>query len=275
MERHHPLLRRIGTTAGYTLVGVAVSVVVALGTLYATQPLQQVVYDLFYLRVGPSEATETAILAHFLTASLVALTAALVVGEYLSDRGRNHVALGKAVIGMVGLLVLFFCLGLLGLAASLTALLVLAVALVGVPVALRFHYQVRSGGVPAFLGGAPVVVFLLLLAGIGVGWGWGYVMTATEVPESSVDGPVANVSDAPAVEADLFDADNCETNATGRRECLLSLRGYDHERQAVRFMARHGVRCPHQGAVSPNATDSFVARSDGTYYRIRCSPHGD
>ena len=88
------------------------------------------IYELFYLQVGPSEATETAILTYFIVGGIV---------------------------------------GLAGLAAFLTALLVLAIGLVGVPLALRFRCGVRSGGVPAFVGGIPVIVPLLLVAGFGLG----------------------------------------------------------------------------------------------------------
>lgn len=268
-------LRQAGVTFGYVVLGMLLTVATALAALYLTQPMQSVVYDLFYLRVGPSEATETAILVHFLTAGLAGLGVSLTVGDFLGDGTSNRAPLGKAVAGLAALVVVFLALAAVGLAAFLTAILVLSLGFVGVPLALRYRYGVESGGVPAFLGGVPVVVLLLLLAGFGIGWGWGYVMTAREMPDAAVDGTVTDFEDAPEVRADLFDADNCETTSDGRRECLLSLRGYEHERRAARFMAQHGVQCPYQNSPSPGRSESFLAQVDGTYYRISCSPHGD
>ncbi|PSQ18643.1 hypothetical protein BRD00_05000 [Halobacteriales archaeon QS_8_69_26] len=272
MDVSTPTLARVGRTAGYLVLGVVGTAAVALGTLYAAQPIQPVIYDLFYLQVGPSEATETAILTHFLVAGVVGLGVPMVVGDYLGDRGANVPALAWGVAAMVFLLCVFLVVAFAGLAAFLTALVVLAVGFVGVPVALRFGAGVRSGGVLAFVGGVPVVVFLLLLAGFGLGWG--HVVTAEEVPGSTVDGPVADFDDAPEVRDDLFASGDCETTQADRRRCRLHVRGYDHERAAARFMARHGVRCPYQNAVT-GSSDSFVAEYDGSYYRVTCSPHGD
>lgn len=274
MDLSIPSLERIGKTVGYLVLGIVGTTAVALALLYALQPIQPVVYEAFYLQVGPSEATETAILTHFLVASVVALGAAMLAGDGLSDRLRHRPALAKGIGAMVLLFVAFLVVSLAGLAAFLTALFVVAGTALAVPVLLRYRYGVRSGGVTAFVGGVPVVVVLLLLAGFGIGWGWGYVMTAQEVPASTVnESAAADFDDVPRIRDDLFAAD-CSTNTDDRRVCHLYLRGYEHEVRAARFMARHGIRCPYQNAQS-GRSDSFVARDDGSYYRVACTPHGD
>lgn len=265
-------LRRVGVLLGYGVLGVVGTAAVALVVLNVSEPVQAVVYDLFYLRVGPGAATETAILTHFLASGVVAISVPLLVGDYISDRGTNRRTLAWAVAALLGLVVVFLVVALAGLAAFLTALLVLAVGLVGIPVVLRYRFGVRSGAVPAFVGGIPVIVLLLFLAGFGLGWGWGYVMIAEEVPASSVDGSVADFDEVPEVRDDLF-AGDCTTR-DGRRECILQLRGSEHEMAAVRFMDRHGVRCPYQNTYT-GEEDAFHAEHDGTVYRVTCSPHGD
>jgi len=261
-------------SAAYALLGLVGTAAVVLVVLLAAQPLQPLVYDLFYLQVGPSEATETAILAHFFVAAIVGLAVPTLLADYVSDRWANRRQIGLGLGAMVGLLAVFLLVALAGLAAFLTAILALGVGLVGVPLALRFRYGVRSGALPAFVGGVPVVVFFLLLAGFGIGWGWGYVVTAEEVPESTVSGPVADFADAPEVGTDLLVRGDCETTTDDRRRCHLFLRGYDHEVPAVRFMARHGVRCPYQNDGSGYA-EAFIAEYGDRYYRLTCSPHGD
>lgn len=274
MDLSEPAFKRIGTIAAYLLLGVIGTAVIALGLLYTLQPIQQVVYDVFYSQVGPSEATETAILTHFLIAGFTAIGAVLLAGDYLSDQLAHRTAVAKAITVLLGLVVVFLLVALLELAAFLTAILVLAAAVVALPLLLRYRYGVQSGGVPAFAGGIPVLILLLLLAGFGLGWGWGYTMTAQEVPASTVnESTAADFDDVPQLRDDLF-ASDCTTGADGRRVCRLSLRGYEHETQAARFMARHGVRCPYQNAQSWQA-DSFIATYNGSYYRVTCSPHGD
>ncbi|MHB9286013.1 hypothetical protein ACKVMT_03120 [Halobacteriales archaeon Cl-PHB] len=247
---------------------------VALVSLNVSVPMQAGVYDLFYLQVGPSEATETAILTHFLVSSVVAISVPLLVGDYLSDRGANLRTLGWGVAALLGLVLVFVVVALAGLAAFLTALVILAIGLVGIPLTLRYQAGVRSGGLAAFVGGIPVIILLLFLAGFGIGWGWGYIMIAEEVSESSVDGPIADFDSVPQVRDDVFAAGDCSTDTANRRECLLYLRGYEHETQAARFMARHGVRCPYQNSPT-GGMDAFYAEYEGSYYRVRCSPHGD
>lgn len=218
------------------MLGVVGTAAVALVVLNLSQPVQTIVYALFYLRVGPSEATETAILAHFRLASVVALSVSLLVGESLSDRGANLPMVAGGIAALVSLVLVFLLLSLVGLAAFLTAILVLAVGLGGVPLVLRYWVGVRSGALPAFVGGIPVVVLFLLLARFGIGWG--YVVVAEEVPETPVNGSVADFSEIPEVRGDLFVDGNCETTADGDRRCLLQLRGYEHEGTATRFMAQ-------------------------------------
>lgn len=77
-------------------------------------------------------------------------------------------------------------------------------------------------------------------------------MTAREVPAATVNrSAAADFDAAPRIRDDLFAAD-CSTNTDDRRVCHLYLRGYEHEKR-----------------------DSFVARTNGSYYRVACTPHGD
>jgi hypothetical protein len=268
-----PTLKRAGATLGYGVLGALVTGAVALVVLNVVEPVQAAVYDLFYLRIGPSGATKVAILAHFIAGGVGALGVAMLTADVLSDRGANLRTLGVGFAAMLALVLAFLVAALAGSPAFLTALLVLTGALVGIPLALRYRFGVRSGAVPVLVGGIPVVVALLFLAGFGLGWGWGYVVTAEEVPDASVDGAVADFGDVPAVREDLFSGD-CHTTGEDRHRCHLQLRGYEYERTAVRFMARHGVRCPYQSTYSGDG-DTFIAEHDGTYYRVTCSPHGD
>lgn len=260
---------RLGRILGYVLLGILTTAATALGVLYVTRPLQTVVYNVFYLQVGPATATTTAILTQFIFASTLALSVTLFVADYIATRGANRRPLAVASLGTLGVVVVFLVISLVGLAAFLTAILVLALAFLLVPLGLWYHYRVHSGAIPAFVGGIPVVVLALLLAGFGIGWGWGYTMTAHEVPGRTVDDPVATFDDVPQVRADLFD-DDFSTDADGDRVYRLELRGYEHVRQATLFMAQHGVRCPYSGASA-----SFIARYNNSFYRITCTPHGD
>lgn len=199
----------------------------------------------------------------------------MLAGDYLSDRLAHRAVFAKGIGVIVALLLGFLVVALAGLAAFLTALIILAAAFVAVPLLLRYRFDVRSGGIPAFVGGVPVLVLLLFLAGFGLGWGWGYVVTAQEVPASSVEGSSVTFDELAEVRDDLFVSGDCETDTEDRRVCRLQLRGYEHEVAAVRFMARHGARCPYQNRWSAEAAGSFVAQYDGSYYRVTCSPHGD
>jgi MFS family permease len=275
VDRFNTTLGRVGRTVAYGLLGLVGTAAVVILLLNLTQPLQAVIYETVYLQIGPSEATETAVLTQFLAVGLVGISVPMVVGDYLSDGLKHRRALGIGIGLMASLFVGFLVVALPGVASFLTALVVLAVAAVGVPLLLRYRFDVRSGAIPAFVGGIPIVVLLLLAAGFGLGWGWGYVVTAQEIPAGEVDDPDAVVTfdDAPAFEEALF-AD-CETDTDGRQVCRLMLRESDHEQSAARFMAEQGVRCPYQERQSGGRSDAFTARHDGAYYRVTCSPHGD
>lgn len=209
-----------------------------------------------------------------LLAGFGAISAFTLLGGYVGDRLADRDAFAVGIAVLLALLLGFLALALAGLASFLTALVVLAVAVVAVPLLLRYRFDVRSGGAAAFVGGAPVVVFLLLLAGFGVGWGWEYVVTAQEVPASAVDEAAVSFDEVPEVRDDLFAGGDCETDTEGRRTCYLQVRGYEHELAATRFLDGHGVRCPYQGGRSGDGR-SLVARYDGRCYRVSCSPHGD
>jgi len=267
-------LERVGTIAAYSLLGALGTAAVALAILNAGEPVQRVIYALFYLQVGPSDATRAAVLTHFLIAGFAGSSVALLAGDYLGDRLEHATELARGIGALLGLVAVFLLTSLAGLAAFLTALLVLAAAVVAVPLLFRYRYGVRSGAVAAFVGGIPVLVLLFLAAGFGIGWGWGYTVAAQEVPESAVDGtPSAAFEEVPQVRDDLF-AGDCRTDTDDRRVCRLYLRGYEHEVAAARFMDRHGVRCPYQNAGS-GSSGAFLARHNGSYYRVTCSPHGD
>lgn len=274
MDLTKSTLRTVGETIAYLLLGLAGTTVTGIALLSLTQGVQTAVYHAVYLQVGPSEATETAILTHFLAVAAVALSVPTFVADYVSDRLANARTLAWGVGGLVVVLTAFFLAALGGAASFLTALLAVFVAFLGVPFVLWYYFEVRSGGISAFVGGAPVVAFGLLLVGFGLGWGWGYTVVAHEVPdETAANGPVADFEDAPAVQDDLFAASNCETDAEDREVCYLSLRGYEHEREAARVLAENGVRCPY-GNDDGSGGEVFV-RHDGAYYRVTCTPHGD
>jgi hypothetical protein len=265
-------LERVARVAGYLLVGALVTAVAALVALYASTGGQRPVYDLLYGHVGPSEATEAAVLAQFLLASFLAVGTSLLVGDAISDRGGHAPVLLWAVGGMVATVVLFLAASLVGLAAFPVALVVVVLVLVAVPLTL-YRDGVRSGGLHAFVGGVPVVALLLLLAGVGLGWGGGHVVVARELPADATVSPTPAFEDAPEVREDLFAADNCETDTDGRGRCLLLLRGYEHELAAVRALAAHGVRCPHRTATG--GSGSVVVEHDGRPYRVTCAAYGD
>jgi hypothetical protein len=267
-------LVRIGRGTAYVLLGLLGTVAVAMVLLNVTTSLQRPVYDALYLRVGPSEATEAAVLVQFLVSGLVAVAVPLFVADYLHTGLANRDALLAVLVAFLGVLVAFAAVALAGLPSTPVAFLLLVLVLAGVPLLLRLRYGVRSGALPTFVGSIPAVVLLMLLAAFGLGWGWGYVVTAQEVPASSVgDAAVGTLSDTPAVEAALFSSSNCETDADGFRACSLPLRGFEHERTAARSLADLGVRCPYQGTSRDGG--SAVVRHEDRYFEVRCSPHGD
>lgn len=274
LNRPDLTFKRVGTILGYGVLGAAVTAALGLALLNLLDPIQAVIYDLFYLRVGPGEATEVAILAHFLVSGVLAIGAAMFAGEYLSDRGEHVRPLSLALGVMLVLVLAFMVIALLGLAAFLTALVVLAVALIAIPLLIRYRLGVRSGGLPAFIGGIPVIVVFLFLAGFGLGWGWGYIVIAEEVPSSEVDGPVADFDDVPEVRDDLLVAGDCNTESDDRRRCTLQLRGYEHAVTAVRFLDDHGVLCHYPNSYAGEENELFTEH-DASNYRVTCSSHGD
>ncbi len=274
MDLQTVTLKQVGTILSYAVFGIIGTAAIALAALNLMEPLQVVVYEVFYLQVGPSDATEIAILTHFLVSGVVALGVVMVAGDLLSDRGANLRAFAAGFLALIGLILVFMVVALAGYAAFLTTLLLVAVAAIAIPLVLRYRFAVNSGGVPAFIGGIPIIVVLLFLAGFGVGWGWGYFVTAEEVPDTPVNDTAVSFDEVPEVQEDLFVTGDCETTSGDRRQCRLQLRGYEHELTATRFLARHGVRCPFQNTHSGD-TDALIAAHNETYYRVTCSPHGD
>lgn len=267
-------LVRIAVAVGTVVLGLLVTAGVALALLYATRWIQPAIYGAVYWRLGPSDATATASLAHVLVVSAAAVGVAGLAGDALDTRLTNGRAYATAgVAATVGVGAAWLLAAVVGLAALPVAFVLLAVGLAAVPIALHVA-DVRSGGTLAIAGGAPVALALLLVAGVGLGWGWGYVAVAQEVPASAANATEAtDFAAAPGFAADLLDPANCEVDAAGRRVCRLELRGSPHEVSAARFMARHGVRCPYQGR--PGESASFLARAQDRYYRVTCAAHGD
>lgn len=265
---------RVATMVAYLVVGMVGTATVALAVLYAGRPIQPWIYSLFYLQVGPSQATKIAILTHFLVSGIAGTTVSMVIGDYLSVRLDQRTALLKVIAVLVSVPGVFLVGSLAKVTPFLIALPALAVAFVAIPLLLRYRYDVRSGAIPAFIGSIPVVVLLLLATAFGIGWGWGYIMTSENVPASSVNGSAAaDFDDVPTVREGLFNEDSL-TATNGRQVYRLYLRGYEHEQRAATFMARYGVRCPYQQADSWQS-DSFIATYNGSYYEITCTPHGD
>lgn len=281
MDDIRSTLRRLGTHLAYLLAGAIGTAVVTVALLNVLQPVQRVVYGALYLRAGPSEATITAILAHFLLAGFAGIALVTLAGEYAARHRQDREAtkpplsaIGVLLAAFLGaLLVGFLVLAVAGVPGHIVAFAALVGAILGVPILVHYRFDTGARGITTFAGGVPVLVLLLLLAGIGIGWGWGYTVTAQEIPASSVsDADVVSFESAPEVREDLFTSD-CERDANDSRVCHLALRGYEHEVAAARFLASHGVRCPYQNA--PERTDALVTEHDGEYYRVTCSPHGD
>ncbi|MFC4405963.1 hypothetical protein [Haloarchaeobius iranensis] len=268
------IIRRIGRGVADVLLGLVGTLAVALVLLNVTTGLQRPVYDALYLRLGPSGATEAAILLQFLVSGLAAVLVPLVVADYVHTGLANRDALVAVLLVFLGVPVAFTAVALAGFPSTPIALLLLVLVLLGAPVLLWLRFDVRSGALPTFVGSVPAVVLLMLLAAVGIGWGWGYVVTAQEVPASPVDdATVGSLSDRPVVASALFSSGNCETDAEGFRECHLSLRGFEHERDAVRALSELGVRCPYQRNGGDGGT--AIVQHEGRYYRVGCSPHGD
>lgn len=269
-----PDARRVAVVAGYVLLGAVLTAALGLAALFVLTGIQPLLYDALYLTLGPSGATGFAIFGHFALAGAVAVVLAGLAGHALSDRTDHLREVGIALAAVFVLLVLFVGASLADVAFLGGVLLWVVAIAVAVPALLWFHFDLRTGALPAFLGGVPVIVLMLLLAGVGVGWGWGYVVTAQEVPGGDVgDEPVTTLEDAPEVREDLFADRNCEAAADGLERCRLMLRGYIREEATARALASHGVRCPYGG--TSRDSGSFLARHDDGFYRITCQAYGD
>lgn len=261
------------TTAAYLLFGVAGTIVASIVALAALQPVQPVVYDAFYLRLGPWSATTAATIVHLGIAGVLAIGLPVVVAEAVDgDRARRLA--GGLVAATVTLLVFLLAATALDAIGFLTVLVAYALLVVGAVAGLRLTGASR-GASATFAGGVPVLAVLLLLLAFGLGWGGGYDVVAEPVSAESVDEPVNALDEAPDVREDLFSEQACDPEDG---VCRLSLREYEHEAQAARALQRHGVRCPLVNAPASDRWDrdaSFVAEHDGQYYRVRCQAYGD
>lgn len=125
IDRSNLTLRHVGRLIAYGLLGLIGTAGVMLLVLNVRQPVQAVLYRAMYLQVGPSEATETAILAQFLAAGLIGISVPKLIGDYLSDGLEHRRALGVGVGVIAGLFVGFLAITFAGLAAFLTAFIIL------------------------------------------------------------------------------------------------------------------------------------------------------
>lgn len=272
-------LTNVARTAGFILFGLVATALLGVGLLYVTQDIQGLLYRALYLPVGPTDATRLAMITHFTIVAILALTLpALAVLAFLGESLPGARAVKRGVGLVAGLVFVFALTTRLGVVPYLSGLVILALLLFGIPLLLYHQYEIDSPAVPTLGGGVPVVILLFLLLGFGMGWGWGYVMVAETVPASTVtDATVTDFDSVPQVEADLFRENACSGLSGGGEQCILYLRGYEHELEATRFMAEQGVRCPYVNAPAGTSVEagSFLAEHNDTYYRVTCSPHGD
>lgn len=278
MSRTTLSLKRAAWATGFALVGLIATAVLALALMNLTTPVQLPIYHALYLSMGPTGATHAALVGQFTIAAAIASVLPAICVAYLLDDGTAGL---RAIVPGLGVAIALFVLFALTVGFRLVPLpITIAVAaflFLAIPVVLAFRYDVTSPALPTLGGAVPVLVVLFFLLGFGMGWGWGYVVTATTVPADTVDDTsVVDFDDAPRVAADLFDDDACSTSADGA-ECLLQLRGYEHEHEAITFLASHGVRCPYGNAPATDQRDpgTLIAEHDGDYYRVACHPHGD
>lgn len=277
-------LDRLLRTGGAFLGGIVGTVVFTLVLLWVLQPLQAPIYDGLYLLTGPWTATITATILSFVLASLVAISIPTVLVIYRRGHADQLPTLGAGLlVWIVATALAVLLTAVLGMISILVAVIIASLFIALVPLTLRY-LDLWPDGAVVFAGGVPVLILSMLLLGFGLGWGGGYDIVATEVPASSVDGgAVANFADAPTLRDDMLTPDDdtvyaaCEIEG-GQRTCRLSLRGYEHEARATKFLARHGVRCPFRnarGAAGSDGEQSFIAKDNGTYYRISCIAYGD
>lgn len=252
---------------GYGLAGLVGTILGTVVFLFALQPAQPVVYDALYRQLGPWTATSAATALQFAAAGLLAVSLPTLAAEHL-DGGQTESAaavLAAGVFVLVAALVVAVALGAPPLLATAAAdALFVATAFVALD-----RVGVSRAGRTAFVAGAPALALLLVLLAVGLGWGGGYDVVAEPAPDATeVDADFADVSE---LQADLFGSGSCEDGV-----CRLSLRQYEGEATAGRFLDDNGVRCPLVNA--PGARDwggSFVATHDGDRYRVRCEAYGD
>ncbi|MFB6301001.1 MAG: hypothetical protein ABEH65_12155 [Halobacteriales archaeon] len=279
-----PSLGRIARIIGTFLIGTVGTVVFTLMMLRLAQPLQRPIYDGLYLAVGPWTATVTATILTFTLGSVVAISIPTLGVLYRRGHADHLRTLGLGLLAAFGLgAVAIYVTALLGMISLLVAVLLVSLFIATVPLTLRYLGLWPDGAI-VFAGGVPVLIFSMLLLGFGLGWGGGYDVVATELPAATANGSAkADLAEAPTLrDALLTPADGtayayCETDGD-RRTCRLSLRSYDHEADAVRFLNRHGVRCPYlndPGSADTETNASFIAEDNGTYYRISCVAYGD
>lgn len=274
MNRSDVAIDRVAALAGYALFGAAGAAVASVALARPLNPIQAVVYDAFYLVLGPWTATEAASILHIAVVGVLSVAAPTLVAERLDGDRLRELAAG-AVGVLAALLVALVAAGLLGVLGLPTVLVAVVAAVVAALAGFR-ALGASTGGTAAFAGSLPVLALLLFLLAFGLGWGGGYDAVAEPVDPSAVDGPVADFGDAPAVREDLFSAAACDPADDG--VCRLTLRGYEHERRAARVLARHGVRCPFVNTPrNPvyDPTASFFAEHDDQYYRVTCEAYGD
>ncbi|MFB6094870.1 MAG: hypothetical protein ABEJ71_00260, partial [Halodesulfurarchaeum sp.] len=219
-------LKAVGIAFGYGLLGAGGTAIIAFVLLPLTVGIQPSIYHLLYLRLGPSDATRTAILTHGMTISVVAVIGSTLIGHYVSNRLSDVAYLTRAVGLLVAPLVLFLAASFAGVGALPVALGLLLGAILATVLLLRIHYGIRSGANPALLGAIVPVVLVFLLLGFGIGWGWGYVITAREVPDGAANGTITSMEEVPEIREDLFRESFCSTDSQGFRRCYLQLRGY-------------------------------------------------
>jgi hypothetical protein len=255
---------------GYGLAGLVGALVAGVVLLVALQPAQPIVYDALYRRLGPWTATSAATAVQFGAAGALAVVAPTVVAAYVD--GDSPLSVARVLAAIVAVVVVVLT---VAVAAGLPALAAVAVThaafvAVGVVVVGRVDASLASRG--AFVGGATTLALLLVVLSFGLGWGGGYDVVAEPAPDAT--DVAANFADAPALRDDLFAADTCDDGDDG--VCRLSLRTYDHEAAAGRFLDDNGVRCPfvNQPATS-DRSGSFVATYDGDHYRVTCEAYGD
>ena len=273
MNRNDITFGSVGRTATYLFLGAIGTAIASIALTPIVVPLQQAAYGSFYAQIGPWRATEAAVLLSGAVVGLLAMVGPTLAVLFLRDDPAVAVpvlvAFGAA-FGVSTFVMMFGALlGLLGFPVAVF-LLVIVASLLSV---VLYWLEVDARVTTTFVGGVPVFVLLLVLLAAGLGWGGGYDLVAEErlaANDSAID-----FSEAPEVRDDLFRADNREGGDGDPVTYRLSLRGYDNESSAARFLADHGVRCPYLNANTGQDPGSFVAEHDGIHYRVTCAKYGD